>query len=242
MAHFFAKNTALACCALLLMSTCQTDRSNTRIIVVPPDFTEIKVEPIAPELPRPQSPDEAIARLREGNARFINDQSAYPQRDSRQSIIQSAKQMPFASIMGCSDCQVPAEVVFDQGLGDLFIVRTAGQTAALASVGSLEFSVAVLGVKTIVVLGHEGCGAMAGAIGTARLPGHVEDLANVIRPSVREFVGQPDRLEDAAKANAVEEATSLRKLGPVLSKYVGEGKVKVIPAYYHAASGRVEFL
>lgn len=242
MANCFAKNTALACCSLLLNFACQSDRLNTKTIVVPPHFTEIKVEPHTPRLPRPQSPDEAIARLKEGNARFINDQSAYPQRDSRQNIIQSAKQAPFASILGCSDCQVPAEVIFDQGLGDLFIVRTAGQASALASVGSLEFSVVVLGVKTIVVLGHEGCGAMAGAIGTVRLPGHVEDLANVIRPSVRQFVGRPDQLEEAAKANVMEEVRSLRRMGPVLSKYVEEGKVKIVPAYYHAANGRVEFL
>ncbi|AEE48822.1 carbonic anhydrase [Haliscomenobacter hydrossis] len=196
----------------------------------------------ATELPYPQTPDEAIARLKEGNARFLNDQSAHPNRDDNRKIIQAQKQTPFASIMGCSDSRVPAEIVFDQGLGDLFIVRTAGQAPAIASFGSLEFSVAVLGVKVIVVMGHEKCGAVAGAIGTEKLPGHIEDLVNIIRPGVHAFIGKPDQLEAASKANVLAEVESLKKLDPILSQYIKEGKIKIIPAYYHLETGQVEFL
>jgi carbonic anhydrase len=201
-----------------------------------------KTETAEEELPYPQTPDEAIARLKEGNARFVNDQTSHPNRDDNRKIIQAQKQTPFASIMGCSDSRVPAEIVFDQGLGDLFIVRTAGQAPATASFGSLEFSVAVLGVKVIVVMGHEKCGAVAGAIGTAPLPGHIEDLVNIIRPGIKEYIGKPDKLEEAGKANVLAEVENLKKLDPILSAYVKEGKIKIIPAYYHLETGQVEFL
>ena len=235
--------TAIAYCILLLASACQPNSSQPKNNDTSAPASNSKAAPpAAASLPYPQSPDEAIARLKEGNARFINDQSAHPNRDDNRKIIQAQKQTPFASIMGCSDSRVPAEIVFDQGLGDLFIVRTAGQAPAVASFGSLEFSVAVLGVKVIVVLGHEKCGAVAGAIGTAKLPGHIEDLVNIIRPGVKEYIGKPDKLEEAGKANVLAEVESLKNLDPILSQYVNEGKIKIIPAYYHLETGQVEFL
>lgn len=227
---------------LLLLPACQTDSAKSINNTTAAPAADIKAEVPVAALPYPQTPDEAIARLKEGNARFVNDQSAHPNRDDNRKIIQAQKQTPFASIMGCSDSRVPAEIVFDQGLGDLFIVRTAGQAPATASFGSLEFSVAVLGVKVIVVMGHEKCGAVAGAIGTAKLPGHIEDLVNIIRPGIKEFIGKPDKLEEAGKANVLAEVESLKKLDPILSQYAKEGKIKIIPAYYHLETGRVEFL
>ncbi len=239
--HFFF--IALLGTVISLASACQTqdsDKSKNNTTAAP---EVAKNEPPATvALPYPQTPDEAIARLKEGNARFINDQSAHPNRDDNRKIIQAQKQTPFASIMGCSDSRVPAEIVFDQGLGDLFIVRTAGQAPAIASFGSLEFSVAVLGVKVIVVMGHEKCGAVAGAIGTDKLPGHIEDLVNIIRPGVKTFIGKPEKLEEASKANVLAEVEALKRLTPILSEYVKEGKIKIIPAYYHLETGQVEFL
>lgn len=223
---------------LLLYSACQTDKTNAS----KNSATDTKNEKSTTELPIPQTPEEAIARLKEGNARFINDQSAHPNREDNRKIIQAQKQTPFASIMSCSDSRVPSEIIFDQGLGDLFIVRTAGQAAATASFGSLEFSVAVLGVKLIVVMGHEKCGAVAGAIGTAKLPGHIEDLVNIIRPGIKEYIGKPEKLEEAGKANVLAEVEALKNLNPILSTYVKEGKIKIIPAYYHLETGQVEFL
>ncbi len=234
--------TALALSIVLFASACQTDRDKSKNNTATTPPTEVKNEASAMSLPYPNTPDEAIARLKEGNARFINDQSAHPNRDDNRKIIQAQKQTPFASIMGCSDSRVPAEIVFDQGLGDLFIVRTAGQAPATASFGSLEFSVAVLGVKVIVVMGHEKCGAVAGAIGTTKLPGHIEDLVNIIRPGVKEYIGKPEKLEEAAKANVLAEVEALKKLDPILAQYVKEGKIKIIPAYYHLETGQVEFL
>lgn len=233
---------AIAYCVLLLTSACQSNSTRPQNNETSAHTPDIQVEAPTAELPYPQTPDEAIARLKEGNARFANDQSAHPNRDDHRKIIQAQKQTPFASIMGCSDSRVPAEIVFDQGLGDLFIVRTAGQAPAIASFGSLEFSVAVLGVKVILVMGHEKCGAVAGAIGEAKLPGHIEDLVNIIRPGVKQYIGKPDQLEAASKANVLAEVEKLEKLAPILSQYVKEGKIKIIPAYYKLETGQVEFL
>lgn len=232
----------LALSIIITASACQTKPDNSKNNTAADLPTEIKNEASATPLPYPNTPDEAIARLKEGNARFINDQSDHPNRDDNRKIIQAKMQTPFASIMGCSDSRVPAEIVFDQGLGDLFIVRTAGQAAATASWGSLEFSVAVLGVKVIVVMGHEKCGAVAGAIGTTQLPGHIEDLVNIIRPGVKEYIGKPEKLEEAGKANVLAEVEALKKLDPILAEYVQAGKIKIIPAYYHLETGQVEFL
>mgnify|MGYP000184200719 CR=1 FL=1 len=227
---------------ILLVSACQNDSDNAKTKSLSTLAADDTAKIAETELPYPQSPDEAIARLKEGNARFINDQTIHPNRDDNRKIIQAKKQTPFASIMGCSDSRVPAEIVFDEGLGDLFIVRTAGQAPAIASFGSLEFSVAVLGVKVIVVMGHEKCGAVAGAIGTTKLPGHIEDLVNIIRPGIKEFIGKPEKLEEAGRANVLAEVEALKKLDPILSQYVKEGKIKIIPAYYHLETGQVEFL
>jgi len=232
---------ALTTCLFLLASACQTDSDKSKNKTALNPSTDSN-NAVAVELPYPKTPEEAIARLKEGNARFINDQSAHPNRDDNRKIVQAQKQTPFASIMGCSDSRVPSEIIFDQGLGDLFIVRTAGQAPAIASFGSLEFSVAVLGVKVIVVVGHEKCGAVAGAIGTAKLPGHIEDLVNIIRPGIKEFIGKPEKLEEAGKANVLAEVEALKKLDPILSQYLKEGKIKIIPAYYHLETGQVEFL
>jgi len=227
---------------VLLVSACQNDSGKAKNKSLSTPAADDTAKIAETELPYPQSPDEALARLKEGNARFINDQSSHPNRDDNRKIIQAQKQTPFASIMGCSDSRVPSEIIFDQGLGDLFIVRTAGQAPATASFGSLEFSVAVLGVKVIVVMGHEKCGAVAGAIGTTKLPGHIEDLVNIIRPGIKEFIGKPEKLEEAGKANVLAEVEALKNLDPILSQYVKEGKIKIIPAYYHLETGQVEFL
>lgn len=226
---------------LLLASSCQNNGDHA-LKVTAANTSDQQQDLPEVTFPYPQTPDEAIARLREGNARFIRDQSVHPNRDHHRKIVQAQKQTPFASIMGCSDSRVPAEIIFDQGLGDLFIVRTAGQAPAIASLGSLEFSVAVLGVKAIVVLGHEKCGAVAGAIGTEKLPGHIEDLVNILRPGLKPYIGRPDQLEEAAKANVLAEVAALKKKEPILAQYVREGKIKIIPAYYHLETGQVEFL
>ncbi len=193
------------------------------------------------QLPYPQNPDEALQRLKEGNTRFVNDDAIHPNRDDERKILQSKGQTPFASIMSCSDSRVPSEIVFDQGLGDLFLVRTAGQVMAEASIGSLEFSVAVLGTKLIVVMGHEKCGAVNGAIGSDKLPGEIEYLVEQIRPAIAPYRGKPEALEDACKANILYQVNKIKNTGPILSKAVADGTIKVVGAYYNLQTGKVDF-
>lgn len=190
------------------------------------------------------SPEEALRRLREGNERFVNGKSAHPRQDfSRIKEVASA-QTPFATIVGCSDSRVPNEIIFDQGLGDLFIVRTAGQVSTYASWGSIEFAEEVLGTKLIVVLGHTQCGAVNAAVDLPEVPGHIVTLINAIKPAVEKARQKnPTVLLDVAiRENVLMQVEQLKALEPVLAKRVREGSIKIVGALYNLHSGKIEFL
>lgn len=145
--------------------------------------------------------------------------------------------------MGCSDSRVPNEIIFDQGLGDLFIVRTAGQVSAYASWGSIEFANAVLGAKVIVVLGHTKCGAVAAACKVPEVPGHIVTLINAIKPAAELARHQHgNTIEDAVKINVAMQVKQLQGLEPVLSKAVSKGDLLIVGAVYDLETGLVEFL
>lgn len=191
-------------------------------------------------LPFPQNPDEAVKRIREGNTRFVNNEALNPNRSDEHKILQAKGQTPFIAVMGCSDSRVPSEIIFDQGLGDVFVVRTAGQVMADASVGSLEFATAVLGVKAILVLGHEKCGAVMGALGADPLPGKIEYLVSQIRPAVYDYIGNLSKLEEAAHKNVEYQIQKLKASTPVLSEAVKSGKIKILGGMYNLSTGKVE--
>jgi len=189
------------------------------------------------------STDIAIKKLKEGNERFVNGKSIRPNQDNNRIKQVSEAQFPFAIIVGCSDSRVPNEIIFDQGLGDLFIVRTAGQVSSYASWGSIEFAHHVLGTKLIVVLGHTKCGAVTAAYKIPDVPGHIVTLINSIKPAVEEakkHAGDP--LENAVKINVAMQVEQLKNLEPVLSKSVKNSALKIIGAIYDLETGRVEFL
>jgi len=131
------------------------------------------------------SPETALIALKEGNSRLVAGKSIKPHQDVNRIKELATGQKPFAVIVGCSDSRVPSEIIFDQGLGDLFIVRTAGQVSSYASFGSIEFANAVLGAKLIVVLGHTQCGAVAAACKLPEVPGHIVTLINAIKPAAK---------------------------------------------------------
>jgi carbonic anhydrase len=189
------------------------------------------------------SPDQALHLLKEGNERFVNGKSTRPRQDFKRIREIATGQSPFATIIGCSDSRVPAEIVFDQGLGDLFIVRTAGQVSSSASWGSIEFAEEILGTKLIVVLGHTQCGAVAAAVNLSEVPGHVVTLVNAIRPAVEKAKEKnpSNLLEAAIKENILMQVAQLKSLEPVLSKKAREGSIKIIGALYDLSSGRIEF-
>lgn len=189
------------------------------------------------------TPDEAIMRLKEGNQRFVNGKSTKPRQDFMRIKEVAAGQKPFATIVGCSDSRVPSEIIFDQGLGDLFIVRTAGQVSTYASWGSIEFAEEILGTKLIVVLGHTNCGAVGAAVNLPEVPGHVVTLINAIKPAVEKArkKSPSDLLNASIRENINMQVEQLKNLEPVLAKRVRENSIRIIGALYDLESGKIEF-
>ena len=197
----------------------------------------------------PTNGEDAWKLLQEGNARFVSGELAHPKRDFFRRAEQAEHQTPFAVILGCADSRVPPEIVFDEGIGDLFPVRVAGNTAADNTVlGSIEYGAAVLHCVLILVLGHESCGAVKAAVekvtkGTTP-PGHIDSVIQPIVPAVEaaRARNEPDLLEAAIRENVKRQVELLQSSQPVLAGLVQGGKTKVIGAEYDITSGHVERL
>ena len=192
---------------------------------------------------KPDTPDEALQRLIEGNRRFVSGSPIRPNQDEGRRVEVAESQNPFAVILGCSDSRVPPKILFDAGLGDLFVVRVAGNTLDEIILGSIEYGAGVLKAPLILVLGHSKCGAVDAALKSKSLPGHIEWLANVIRGSL---VGSSCEVKSqptcAIKWNVGWVVQKLRQSAPVLAPLVQSGKLKVVGAYYDLQSGKVEIL
>jgi len=155
----------------------------------------------------------------EGNYRFITGKSIRPNQSKDRVKELTKGQKPFAVIVGCSDSRVPHEIIFDQGIGDLFIVRTAGQVSTYASWGSIEFAVEVLGSRLILILGHTKCGAVAAACNLPEVPGHIVTLINAIKPAADVAKSLPgDLVDNAVKVNVAKQVKQLKELGPVMTR------------------------
>jgi carbonic anhydrase len=188
------------------------------------------------------SPDEALDRLLQGNRRFARERAEHPNQDtSRRAEIEDG-QRPFAVILTCSDSRVSPTLLFDQGLGDLFVIRVAGNIHDDAVIGSIEYAVLHLDVRLVMVLGHSFCGAVTATL-EEESGGHLESLASVIRPSVEKARGMPgDLLENAIHENARNVAAILAADPPILCEETAGGKVRVLAAHYDLASGLVEVI
>lgn len=188
------------------------------------------------------TPDEALKILMDGNERFIGNKRKFPNQNITRLSQVAQKQTPFAAILGCADSRVPSEIVFDQGFGDLFVCRVAGNVASDEDVGSLEFGSLVLGAKVILVLGHERCGAVDACIKGAVVPGRIGSIIEAIRPAVRETKDVTgDRLEAATKANVKHQVQHLKE-SSVLSKLIAENKLKIVGGYYDLDTGKVTLI
>ena len=193
--------------------------------------------------PQPVSPDAAIKRLVEGNQRFVDGKRLNPNQSRLRLQETAVGQYPFAAILGCSDSRVPAEIVFDQGLGDLFVVRLAGNIAALEAIGSLEFATAVLGAQTIVVLGHARCGAVSAAIKGDPLPGRIGIFVEDIKPAVESIRKKTGNLEEnAIIANVQYQVARLAESSTILANLIKEGKLKIVGGHYDLAKGKITML
>ena len=186
------------------------------------------------------SPDAALARLMEGNNGFVQGRLASFDEDL--AILKAhtvAKQEPFAAVLSCADSRVPVELIFDQSIGHVFVTRVAGNVCTPEVIASLEYGAVVLGVPIIMVLGHDGCGAIKATIDGKPVPGQISALYAPLRPAI-ERAG-PD-LAAAIKANAQIQAGLLRTASPVIAALAKAGKIKVVAAYYDLASGKVAIL
>jgi len=190
------------------------------------------------------SPVEAISRLKEGNSRYTSGNLQHPGQTAEQRTELAKTQHPFAAIVSCSDSRVPPEIVFDQGLGDLFVVRVAGNVINDEGLGSIEYTVDHLGTRLILVLGHQSCGAVKPARETiaakGKAPGHIQSLVTAIKPAV-EATGKDD-LETTIKANVNNVVQALRSSTPILKAEVDSGKIQVVGGYYSLDTGAVTFL
>jgi len=185
--------------------------------------------------PTPATPAEALARLAMGNQRFIDGAVQGERRDLARLREIAPKQEPFAAFLGCADSRVPIELAYDQGFGDLFVVRVAGNIATAVEIASLEFGVAVLGCEAIVVLGHSNCGAVKAAMSRGDVPGQISTLYPHIVPALK-----PDMtLEEATAANVRYQMRKLRDASPVLTRFIGEGKLALAGGVFDIATGRV---
>src|SRR5262245_20287328 len=214
---------------------------------VPALLRSAAVEAASPTSGSP-SAEEVLRKLLEGNQRFVKGEATGPRRTPQDFRPLAAGQRPGAIIVGCADSRVPPELIFDQGVGDLFIVRVAGNVvspsgAALVK-GSIEYGVAELGVPLVVVLGHSECGAIKAAIKHMddhdTLPGAIAGLVNRLRPAVAKAKGMAaDRLDNTIRANVTLSVATLRTLRPILAPEVAGGRVKVVGAVYDLSTGGV---
>lgn len=186
----------------------------------------------------------ALRKLMGGNRRFVEGKSIRPRQDSATIEKLERGQQPFATIVACSDSRVPNELIFDQGLGDLFIIRTAGQVSAAASYGSMEFAATKLGTKLLVVLGHTECGAVDAAMKRPEnAPGHIVTLINEIKPAAAKAAKMPgNKLANAVRQNVIDQVMNLRDLEPILYPMYTKGEILIVGAVYDIQSGKVEFL
>jgi carbonic anhydrase len=187
------------------------------------------------------TPDQALEKLMAGNKRFLESKPT----NNNQSLARlqsiSEEQKPFAAILGCADSRSSLEVVFDQGFGDLFIVREAGNISTAEELGSLEFGTLVLGAKVLMVMGHYSCGAVKAAMAGDEVPGSIGSILAEIQPAIGDFQGQQEDKEAVKKATEANVNYQISKLkeSPVLSELVTANKLKIVGGYFNFQTGEV---
>ena len=194
---------------------------------------------------------DALARLKAGNARFVEEapeMAAFSDQARRQALLGGQK--PFAIILGCADARVPAEIVFDQGIGDLFVVRVAGNVVAPSQLGSVEFAAEQFGTRLVVVLGHANCGAVKATLESLEQEGgdvspNLQVIIDRIRPAVSGLPGggsADEMLKRAIRANVAASVETLKRDSRILLRLIEEDGLMIVGAEYSLASGEVHFI
>ncbi len=199
--------------------------------------------------PKPQnvlSPDAALKRLMQGNARYVDGVSRrHDFKHEREALV--GGQNPFAAVLSCADSRIAPEYAFDTGRGDLFVCRVAGNFAGTETVASMEYAVAVLATPLILVLGHDSCGAVEATLKALKddkpPPGHIPSLVDAIAPAAKAAMQQGgDALDKAIRQNVIDTVAKLKSAAPILSAAVEQGKLKVIGGIYRLATGAVDLI
>ncbi|WP_432165247.1 carbonic anhydrase [Streptomyces sp. bgisy031] len=216
--------------------------------VTAPSSTEASgTSPTPTRTPPPTTPKAAFTRLMEGNKRWVSGNLQHPDRDPDRRELVAQQQEPFGSILACIDSRVPPELLFDTGLGDLYVMRTGGEAIGPVVTGSVEYGPMTSGTPLIVVLGHQRCGAVKAAYESLRdgkpLPGNLQAIVKALEPAYRQAVreGGGDPVETMARAQVTLTATDLRTNND-LSPLVKKGDLAVVGAYYSLDTGKVEVL
>ncbi len=188
--------------------------------------------------------DQALQALIDGNARYVAGNPTHPHQDMQRLNEVAQGQTPFAIILSCADSRVAPEVFFDQGVGDIFVIRVAGNVATDDTVvASMEYAVEMLGVPLLMVLGHQRCGAVGAAVQGGELPGRLNSLAKAISPAVEKSKNMPgDAVENAVAANVQLNVEKLASMEPIFMRKVQAGALKIVGARYSLDTGRVELL
>ena len=189
------------------------------------------------------SASKALDKLKEGNKRFVELKQKHPDEDKKRRKEMLKGQNPFVVILSCSDSRVPPELIFDQGLGDIFEIRNAGNVLDDHVIGSIEYAVMHCGVKLIVIMGHQDCGAIAATLSGISETKYIKSLEDSILPAVEDCKEQGLEInsDNVVKAHVKQDIEELLSQDTELVKYMKEHKVEIIPAYYHLDTGVVDF-
>jgi carbonic anhydrase len=205
-------------------------------------FLFVSVLSVGQKAEQTVSADAALAELKAGNAHHVAHRYTHPHQTLERQRELASGQHPHAQVLSCADSRVPPEVVFDQGLGDLFVVRVAGNVATDSELGSLEYGALHLHVPLLVVLGHQHCGAVTAAVEGGEAEGHIASLVTLIRPAVEATKGMPgDPVDNAVKANVQMTVKKLRS-SPIFAELIAGGKLKIVGAVYSLDTGKVTWL
>jgi carbonic anhydrase len=204
-------------------------------------FWSIQPKTATADSVEPLVPDAALKRLMDGNQRFVRQKGKHPDQSKARIKEVSRSQHPFATLLCCADSRVPPEILFDEGIGDLFDIRVAGNIVTNEVLGSIEYAVDILNTPLIMVLGHERCGAVTAAVQGERLPGHISSFVKAIKPVISKTKGESldDAVDKAVIANVQYQVKKLKQNSKIISQRLLEGKLKIVGGRYDLDTGEV---
>ncbi len=192
---------------------------------------------------KPLGPDAALKRLMDGNQRFVQQKGEHPDQSQARIKEVAEAQHPFAALLSCADSRVPPEILFDEGIGDLFDIRVAGNIVTPEVLGSIEYAVEILDTPLIMVLGHERCGAVTAAVQEKLLPGHIGSFVKAIKPAISKTTSESDDpVDNAVIANVQYQIKKLKQNSTSLSQRLLDGKLKIVGGRYDLDTGDVTLI